>query len=203
MAPGFERTPTGELITMAEAARLAGVHRNTVRSWCANGRLSSVRINRRGDRRVRRPDVERVAARRLAASFEPGPAGPGDGPADHSRRQQSELELRLAGQRRLLDVNSKLLSNLDPVAVLDSIADLLKDVVAYDALTIYRVDRATGRRWAVIARDRFAEVILREQMPIGVGITGWAIDHRQAVLCNDALEDPRCVQIPGTPVEPE
>ena len=75
--------------------------------------------------------------------------------------------------------------------------------MAYDALTIYRVDRENGRRWAVIARDRFAEVILREQMPIGVGITGWAIDHRQAVLCNDALEDPRCVQIPGTPVEPE
>jgi diguanylate cyclase (GGDEF)-like protein/PAS domain S-box-containing protein/excisionase family DNA binding protein len=118
-------------------------------------------------------------------------------------RQQAELELRLAGQRRLLEVNSELLTTLDPVAVLDTIADLLKEVVAYDALTIYRVDRETGRRWAVIARDRFAEVILREQMPIGVGITGWAIDHRQAVLCNDALEDPRCVQIPGTPVEPE
>ncbi len=203
MAPAFERTSSGELITIAEAARLAGVHRNTVRSWCASGRLSSVRINRRGDRRVRRPDVERVAARRAAATFEPGPASSGDGPPDHFRRQQSELELRLAGQRRLLDVNSKLLSNLDPVAVLDSIADLLKDVVAYDALTIYRVDRTTGRRWAVIARDRFAEVILREEMPIGVGLTGWAIDHHEAVLCNDALEDPRCVQIPGTPVEPE
>ena len=123
--------------------------------------------------------------------------------AERVRRQQSELELRLAGQRRLLEVNAELLSTLDPVAVLDTIADLLKEVVAYDALTIYRVDRASGRRWAVIARDRFAEVILREQMPIGVGLTGWAIDHRQAVLCNDALEDPRCVQIPGTPVEPE
>lgn len=123
--------------------------------------------------------------------------------AERVRHQQAELELRLAGQRRLLEVNSELLATLDPVAVLDTIADLLKEVVAYDALTIYRVDRDTGRRWAVIARDRFAEVILREQMPIGVGITGWAIDHRQAVLCNDALEDPRCVQIPGTPVEPE
>jgi Amt family ammonium transporter len=123
--------------------------------------------------------------------------------AERVRRQQAELELRLAGQRRLLEVNTELLTTLDPVAVLDTIADLLKEVVTYDALTIYRVDRETGRRWAVIARDRFAEVILREQMPIGVGITGWAIDHRQAVLCNDALEDPRCVQIPGTPVEPE
>ena len=119
------------------------------------------------------------------------------------RRQQSELELRLAGQRRLLEVNAELQSTLDPVAVLDTIADLLKEVVTYDALTIYRVDRTSGQRWAVIARDRFAEVILREQMPIGVGLTGWAIDHRQAVLCNDALDDPRSVQIPGTPVEPE
>ncbi len=123
--------------------------------------------------------------------------------AERVRRQQAELELRLAGQRRLLEVNTELLTTLDPAAVLDTIANLLKEVVTYDALTIYRVDRETGRRWAVIARDRFAEVILREQMPIGVGITGWAIDHRQAVLCNDALEDPRCVQIPGTPVEPE
>jgi diguanylate cyclase (GGDEF)-like protein/PAS domain S-box-containing protein/excisionase family DNA binding protein len=123
--------------------------------------------------------------------------------AERVHRQQSELELRLAGQRRLLEVNAELQSTLDPVAVLDTIADLLKEVVTYDALTIYRVDRASGQRWAVIARDRFAEVILREQMPIGVGLTGWAIDHRQAVLCNDALEDPRCVQIPGTPVEPE
>jgi diguanylate cyclase (GGDEF)-like protein/excisionase family DNA binding protein len=123
--------------------------------------------------------------------------------AERVRRQQSELELRLSGQRRLLEVNAELLSTLDPVAVLDTIADLLKEVVAYDALTIYRVDRASGRRWAVIARDRFAEVILREQMPIGVGLTGWAIDQRQAILCNDALEDPRSVQIPGTPVEAE
>ncbi len=123
--------------------------------------------------------------------------------AERVRRQQSELELRLAGQRRLLDVNTELLSTLDPVAVLDRIADLLKEVVSYDALTIYRVDRATGRRWAVIARDRFAEVILRQEMPLGTGLTGWAIDHREAVLCNDALEDPRSIQIPGTPIEPE
>jgi diguanylate cyclase (GGDEF)-like protein/PAS domain S-box-containing protein/excisionase family DNA binding protein len=123
--------------------------------------------------------------------------------AERVRRQQSELELRLAGQRRLLEVNAELQSTLDPVAVLDTIADLLKEVVTYDALTIYRVDRASGQRWAVIARDRFAEVILSQQMPIGVGLTGWAIEHRQAVLCNDALEDLRVVQIPGTPVEPE
>ena len=70
MAPVFNRSASGDLITIAEAARMAGVHRNTVRSWCANGRLSSVRINRRGDRRVHRRDVERFVARR--GSIAPG-----------------------------------------------------------------------------------------------------------------------------------
>ena len=77
VAPAYERTTSGELITIAEAARLAGVHRNTIRSWCAAGRLSSVRINRRGDRRVRRPEVEQFVVRRAAtAAGRLGPSQP-------------------------------------------------------------------------------------------------------------------------------
>ncbi|HEY7828194.1 MAG TPA: helix-turn-helix domain-containing protein, partial [Candidatus Limnocylindrales bacterium] len=68
VAPVFDRTTNGDLVTIAEAARLAGVHRNTVRSWCASGRLSSVRINRRGDRRIRRGDIQGLVARRSAPS---------------------------------------------------------------------------------------------------------------------------------------
>jgi diguanylate cyclase (GGDEF)-like protein len=76
-------------------------------------------------------------------------------------------------------------------------------VVSYDSLTIYRVDIERGVRRPVIARDRFAEVILGYDAPLGTGITGWAVDHREAVLANDAITDPRSVQIPGTPLEPE
>ena len=57
------------------------------------------------------------------------------------RRQQQELRHRLESQRRLLEVNERLLSTLDPGGVLEMIADSLKTVVAYDSLTIYRVDR--------------------------------------------------------------
>jgi len=117
--------------------------------------------------------------------------------------QQAELELRLTSQRRLLAVNEQLLSTLDPSRVLDLIADSLKAVVAYDSLTIYEVDLERGVRRPVIARDRFAEVILGYEAPLGTGITGWAVDHRQAVLANDAVGDPRAIQIPGTPVEQE
>jgi diguanylate cyclase (GGDEF)-like protein len=118
-------------------------------------------------------------------------------------RQQLELEHQLEGQRRLLEVNERLLSTLDPVGILDLIADSLKAIVPYDSFTIYQVDRAAGVRRAVIARDRFADQILAHESPLGTGITGWAIDHAEAVLANQAHIDPRSVQVPGTPFEPE
>ncbi len=118
-------------------------------------------------------------------------------------RQQDELEHRLVTQRRLLEVNERLLSTLDPQGVLEMIADSLKTVVTYDSLTIYRVDRDRDVRRAVVARDRFADLILEHELPLLAGLTGWVIDHGEAVLSNDAHLDPRTVQIPGTPYEPE
>lgn len=123
--------------------------------------------------------------------------------AERVRRQQGELEHRLASQRRLLEVNETLLSTLDPHAVLEMIADSLKTVVAYDSLTIYRIDKEEQVRRAVVARDRFADMIMEYVGPLGVGITGWVIDRNEPVLANDAHLDPRSVQIPGTPYEPE
>ena len=122
---------------------------------------------------------------------------------DALRHNQSELEHQLVSQRRLLEVNERLLSTLDPSGVLDLIADSLKVVVAYDSLTIYRVDAGRGVRIPVIARDRFAELILEYEAPLGTGITGWAVDHKEAVLANDAHLDPRSTLIPGTPFEAE
>ena len=119
------------------------------------------------------------------------------------RQQQMELEHQLISQRRLMAVNEKLLSTLDPTGVLEMIADSLKTVVTYDSLTIYRIDRERGVRRPLIARDRFAELILGYDAPLGTGLTGWAVDHREAVLANDAHLDDRSIQIPGTPFEPE
>ena len=119
------------------------------------------------------------------------------------RQQQVELEHQLVSQRRLMAVNEQLLSTLDPKGVLDMIADSLKSVVTYDSLTIYRIDREHGVRRPVIARDRFAELILDYDAPLGTGLTGWAVDKREPVLANDAHIDPRSIQIPGTPFEAE
>ena len=118
-------------------------------------------------------------------------------------RQQAELEHQLEGQRRLLEINERLLSTLEPAGVLDLIADSLKAIVPYDSLTVYRVDREAGVRQAVLARDLYADEILADTSAIHEGLTGWVIRNGEAVLANAAHLDPRSVQVPGTPFEPE
>jgi GGDEF domain-containing protein len=44
---------------------------------------------------------------------------------------------------------------------------------------------------------------MSETFSFGEGITGWAVDHGEAVLANQAHLDPRVRFVPGTPIEPE
>jgi diguanylate cyclase (GGDEF)-like protein len=109
----------------------------------------------------------------------------------------------LASQRRLLEVNERLLSTLDPQGVLNLIADSLKPLLAYDHLTIYRVDREAGVMRPMIARDRFEHLIMGTTYPLDMGVTGWVIEHGEAQCANDIHLDERAATIPGTPEEPE
>ena len=45
--------PGDATLTVTKAARVLGVHPNTVRAWSEAGRLRYYRINERGDRRYR------------------------------------------------------------------------------------------------------------------------------------------------------
>jgi diguanylate cyclase (GGDEF)-like protein/excisionase family DNA binding protein len=53
---------SGHFLTVSDAARLLGVHANTVRSWTDQGVLACLRINRRGDRRYSRQEIARFLA---------------------------------------------------------------------------------------------------------------------------------------------
>jgi PAS domain S-box-containing protein len=55
----------------------------------------------------------------------------------------------------------------------------------------------------VLARDRHADEVMDYTIPFGPGLMNWAVANRQPLLVNDALNDPRAIQIPGTPAEPE
>ncbi len=60
---------------MTKAARLLGVHPNTIRAWSDAGRLRYYRINPRGDRRYRMGDLQRFLAAAESGQHEPNPAG--------------------------------------------------------------------------------------------------------------------------------
>ena len=117
--------------------------------------------------------------------------------------QSDQLARQLDSQRRLLEINERLLSTLDNEAVLQSIADGLHTVVAYDNMSVFRADRIERKLVPVLARERFAEEVMRYVVPFGSGLMGWVVEHGEPVLANDALADPRVMQIPGTPVERE
>ncbi|HEX2142142.1 MAG TPA: GAF domain-containing protein [Candidatus Limnocylindria bacterium] len=117
--------------------------------------------------------------------------------------QSAELARQLQSQRRLLEINERLLSTLDHADVLETIADGLRAVVDYDNLSIYRTDDVNRVLQPVLTRELHAEQVARYVVPFGRGLMGWAVDHREPILANDALNDPRAMQIPGTPADPE
>ena len=64
MPPPVSRTPRpgDATLSVTKAARVLGVHPNTVRAWSEAGRLRYYRINDRGDRRYRLNDLQRFLA---------------------------------------------------------------------------------------------------------------------------------------------
>ena len=55
------------LLTTAQAAELLNVHVNTVRRWSNKGILETYRIGPRGDRRLRRRDIDNFLLERSLA----------------------------------------------------------------------------------------------------------------------------------------
>jgi diguanylate cyclase (GGDEF)-like protein len=105
--------------------------------------------------------------------------------------------------RRLADVFHDLLSEQSLDSLLIRIADTLEEIVPYEALHLYEANEAQRELRPALVRSDYADEILNETFPFGVGITGWAVEHREPVLSNQAHLDPRVAFVPGTPVEPE
>ena len=105
--------------------------------------------------------------------------------------------------RRLAEIFHDVLSEQSLDALLERIADTLAELIPYEDVHIYEADEAKRELIPVLARSKWADEIMRERFSYGEGITGWAVEHREAVLANRAHLDPRVRFVPGTPVEPE
>jgi PAS domain S-box-containing protein len=122
---------------------------------------------------------------------------------DELGEESAALARQTDSQQRLLQINENLLRTLDPASVLELIADGLKSVVWYDNFSIYRADDEMRVLHPVLARDRNARAVLAFPIDRGSGLTWWSVEHREPVLLNDALNDARVIQIPGTIEEEE
>jgi diguanylate cyclase (GGDEF)-like protein len=105
--------------------------------------------------------------------------------------------------RRLADVFHDVLAEQSLDALLVRIADALNELIPHDTLTIYETDEAQAVLTPVLARDEYADEIMRTTLGFDEGITGWAASRREPVLVNEAHLDPRVRFVPGTPNDPE
>ena len=105
--------------------------------------------------------------------------------------------------RRLAEIFHDVLSEESLDALLERIADALADLIPYEDVHIYEADEAKRELIPVLARSKWANEVMSETFSFGEGITGWAVEHREAVLANKAHLDPRVRFVPGTPIDPE
>src|SRR5881392_339240 len=108
-------------------------------------------------------------------------------------------ETLVQSYRQLADVFHEILSEHTLDNLLERVADTLAELVPHDTLSIYQADEAQAVLIPVLARDKWADKIMKSQSYFGEGITGWAALHREPVRTNQAHLDPRRKTVPGTP----
>ena len=91
--PPLTPRPIDATLSVTKAARLLGVHPNTIRAWSDAGRLRYYRINPRGDRRYRLGDLQRFLAAAASGPAMGVAAGYGHGPGG-SRRLAEPVPIR-------------------------------------------------------------------------------------------------------------
>jgi diguanylate cyclase (GGDEF)-like protein len=114
------------------------------------------------------------------------------------------LDPLVESYRRLADVFHEVLSEQSLDDLLERIARTVGELIPYDDITFYEADETKCELRAVYASGPDAEKVLADStFSYGVGITGWAAEHREPVLANRAELDPRVRFVANTPPDPE
>lgn len=185
-------------VSVAGAARLLGVHPNTVRTWSDRGILRHHRINARGDRRFHRDDLERFLDE--MQHLRPGavPAGHAGvsrtvDPADPGEAAETEAEARgaFAQAEALRRIALDLGGRLDLEAVLDALVE--HAIAFFDAarVAIYVPARASGRFEPRIARGLSAPYLAVAADPERSSLLAEALAARAPRISTDVAGDPR------------
>ena len=113
-----------------------------------------------------------------------------------TRRKADELAA-------LLEVGREISVALDLPHVLELIAARAKEILNVDDSNVYLLDPASQTLRAVVALGSYSDEIKATALKLGEGIVGRVAADGASEMVNRVDLDPRSVQIPGTPVEPE
>ncbi len=115
----------------------------------------------------------------------------------------SSLNQRVHSQLALLDTALSMQRQIDSSSIYEIVADKLRDVVWYDAITFYKVDNERRIVIPVLARGPYTEEILADTFSFDVGVTGYVARTGKAEMVQNTLKDSRVATVPGTPEQRE
>jgi diguanylate cyclase (GGDEF)-like protein len=86
---------------------------------------------------------------------------------------------------------------------LGRIAHHLRALLHFDDLTVYEIDEAAGLLRPVFAVGDWVDEVLENPIPLGTGVTGWVVEHRETRNVPNVCDEPLSNVVAGTPDEPE
>lgn len=123
--------------------------------------------------------------------------------AIESARLYLETQRRANEMAALADVGREISASLNLSTVLDRIAGQALKLLTADTSAVYLPD-ATGQVFtAIISLGEQAEEIRADSIVVGEGVIGDLARRAAAEYVNNTAQDPRAIQIPGTPEDNE
>ena len=190
----FERGGDTTPLTVAEAASIAGVGRGTIRRWCSRGELPSVAGRRRGDRLIRRSDLERHLSR--LRETDPGqPAGEPPGDASTAVDEHQPLRLireQLAGGDALRRIAAEVSGPLDLPTLFDDVIDNSMTLFSVARVGLWLYDEARQRPLTLAAHHDVPDEVIAwvALLAADANTAGlMAIRSRSVVVLRDAAAD--------------
>ena len=114
-------------------------------------------------------------------------------------RLYSEARRRADESETLMRTARAISSSLDTDTVLEAIAQQANDLLNADGSRIHLLDIETNELKCMVALEPNAEAIMDFRIHLGEGLTGYVVESGESLVLNNPVEDPRGIQVPGTP----
>ncbi|UCE91594.1 MAG: GAF domain-containing protein [Methanobacteriota archaeon] len=108
------------------------------------------------------------------------------------------LNRRVHSQLMLLETAVSIQRMIDSSSMYQVVAEKLREVVPYDSITVYMVDRKNRLMIPVVSSGKDAALALKERFPMGEGISGHVAITGVPEIVNNTFTDERAAFVAGT-----